>query len=406
MTASRKSRRNALAASLAAALVLPAAALAVSPQVRQIYAPLWFDDVIELGPCLFTIALPASFEERCIPWTRRETAGAAFHAATGIVVVGGSDGQLHGLSGVDGKTLYEVSLPGKLVARPTLVDDAAFFGTADAHVLRTDVTSGRVRWDVSVDAEVLEPVTVFEDLVIAITGLDTVYAFDRKTGESRWVHKHPLPTGITLRGQAKPLAVRLPTPQGTQARVYVGHASGRLTVLEADTGRVLDEWGLATAGEDTFPDIDADPLLHGDTLVVASHATGVFGLDPLTGATRWKLEEKGVVRLASGGPNLIVAAGPGKVLGVQTSSGTVRWRFSYERGAPTRPVVKGGRVHIASDRGPLYVLDLASGEPLQYFGSGLGFAADLELDGDMMFAVSTAGRLYALSNAFAGRFQQ
>ena len=69
-------------------------------------------------------------------------------------------------------------------------------------------------------------------------------------------------------------------------------------------------------------------------------------------------------------------------------------------------MAKGGRVHVASDRGPLYVLDLSSGQPLQYFGSGLGFAADLELEGDMLFAVSTAGRLYALSNAFAGRFQQ
>lgn len=399
----RRGRRT-LAFALAATLSLPVAALAVAPHVRQIYAPVWFDDVIELGPCLFTLALPASVAERCIPWTRRESAGPSFHLATGILVVGGSDGKLHGLSGVDGRTLYEVDLPGRLVTRPTLADDAAFFGTADAHVLRTDVTSGRIRWDATVDAEVLEPATVFEDLVIVITGLDSVYAFDRQTGEARWVHKHPLPTGITLRGQAKPLAVRVATPEGMQARVYAGHASGRVTVLEAATGVVIDEWVIGTG--EAFVDVDADPVLHGDTLVVASHSSGVFGLDPITGATRWKLEEPGIVRLASGGPDLVVAAAAGKVIGIHTKTGTVRWRFTFERGAPTRPNVKGGRVHVASDRGPLYILDLASGEPLQYFGSGLGFAADLELDADMLFAMSTAGRLYALSNAFAGRFQQ
>jgi outer membrane protein assembly factor BamB len=401
---SARRRLSLTAFALAGGLLAPALATGVaSPTARQVYAPLWQSQVVELGPCLFTLAMPASIQEHCISWTRREASAPAFHRPTGILVIGGGDGLLHGISGLDGRKLYQVSVPGRLVAKPTLAEDAAFFGTTDGHVLRADVTSGRIRWDVAVDAEITEPVTLFGDLVLAVTGLDTVYAFDATSGESRWVHKHPLPSGITLRGQARPLATRVRVGDETQGRVFVGHASGRLSVLDPETGRLLDEWTLGAA--DVFMDVDADPILHGNTLVAASHASGVFGLDPATGATRWRLEETGIVRLATGGPDLVIAAGAGKVIGIHTGTGATRWRFTFERGAPTRPVVQGGRVHVASDRGALYVLDLLSGEPLQYFGTGLGFAGDLELHQDMLFLMSTAGRVYALSNGFRGRLQ-
>jgi outer membrane protein assembly factor BamB len=102
----------------------------------------------------------------------------------------------------------------------------------------------------------------------------------------------------------------------------------------------------------------------------------------------------------------VVAAGPGKILGLDATDGKVLWRFTFSKGAPTRIAVKGGRVHVASDRGSLFVLDLSSGRPLQYFGSGLGFAADLELWNDMLFATTTAGVVMALSNAFPGIVQK
>ncbi|MFZ9886455.1 MAG: PQQ-binding-like beta-propeller repeat protein [Myxococcota bacterium] len=397
------SSRRAMAFALTLGLSGAAPTLAAAAQVRQVYAPLWFVDNVALGPCLLTLAGPASAEEACIPWTRREVASPALHRATGTLLVGGLDGKLHARDVVDGRSLYAVPMPGRVFAKPVFIDDSAYFGTADAVVVRADVTSGRIRWQQSVDAEVLEPATVAGALVIVVTGLDTVYAFDRESGASRWVYKHPLPGGITLRGQARPQVAEVQTPQGPSTRVYVGHASGSMSVLDLQTGRLIDRWSL---GKDVaFVDVDSDPVVRDGRVVAASQAVGVFSLDAVTGKTLWKLDESGITRLAAGGDALVVAAGPGKVLGLEAATGKVRWRFTFSRGAPGRPAVQGGRVHIASDRGALYVLDLQSGEPLQYFGTGNGFAADLELDADLLLAMSTAGRLFALSNAFEGRFQ-
>ena len=377
---------------------------APSPDARQIYGALWTEAVVKSGPCALSVILPPSEAEGCSSWTRREAAGPAFHAGLGIVVMGGSDRLLHGLDARSGAALWQSRTPGSVVAQPVIVDDGAYVGTDDAHVLRVDVTSGRQRWDTPVDAEVTEPVGVYGDVVYVVTGADSTYAINRLSGEPLWVHKHALPRGITLRGQGKPLVVDAGA-DGLQKRLYVGHADGHLAALDRDTGAQVDDLNLSK--DDAFGDLDADPILHtgrrgGPRVIVASHSRGIYAVDPRTNVSSWHTAEPGIVRLAAGGQPMLVAAGAGKAIGLDAETGQIRWRFTWAKGAPTRIVVQGGRVHFGSDRGAVYVLDLFSGRPLQYAGSGTGTAADLSLWHDMMFVTSTAGSVTALSNAWAG----
>lgn len=392
-----------IVAAAAVALAFASSADAATPAARQVYAPLWRSSAVPAGPCLLSAFLPPSEGERCISWTRRESAGPAFHAASGTVLVGGSDKHLRGLSAIDGATLWQVPIAGALIAKPALYDDGAYFGTDDGHVVRADVTSGHVRWDVTVDAEVTEPVVIDDELILVVTGADTLYALQRTSGEPVWSYKHPLPRGITLRGQAKPLVFTVAAAEGPKRRVFAGHASGRMTILDRNTGAVVDE--INVSQDDTFGDLDADPFEQEGRVVLASNTRGIIALDPRVGTELWRTAEPGIVRLARGGKHFVVAAGPGKVLGLDAKTGAIRWRFTFDKGAPTRISVQGGRVHVASDRASLYVLDLFSGRPLQYVGSGIGFAADLELWNDMLFATTSAGDVIALSNAFRGLVQ-
>jgi outer membrane protein assembly factor BamB len=382
-------------------------ALGANPEARQVYAPLWQANSWTQGPCLLSLVMQPKAEEACIPWTRRHESGPAFHAASGLVLLGGPHGRLNVHSAIDGALVYSVKLPGNLIATPTLADDGVYFGTDGGHVLRIDITSGAVLWDEEVDAEVLTPVVVDGDQVYVITGQDTLYALNRRDGAGKWLHKHPLPASITVRGQAKPL-VRTVRSKGDGAggakkRVFAGRASGHLHVFDALSGELVRESRLGDG--EAFFDVDADPVWVDGHVVAASYTGGISALNPVNLVQAWRIEESGITRLARGGSGLVVAAGAKKVVGIDADEGRILWRFTYKKGAPTRLVVKGGRVHLASDRGALYVLDLMSGRPLQYFGTGLGFAGDLAAGGDMLFAVSTAGRLFALSNAFAGRTQ-
>lgn len=386
-----------------AAVVVAAALAGATPEARQVYAPTWMATVVTANPCALSIVMPASEAERCAAWTRRESSGPAFHPGLGVVVTGGSDKQLRALDATNGRLLWTRPSPGAVVAQPVIADESLFAGTDDARVVRVDVASGRERWVAAVDAEVTEPVVVHDDAVFVVTGADSTYALSKESGEALWVHKHPLPRAITLRGQGRPLPLDVQTFEGLSRRLYVGHASGRLTVLDRTDGRVLTELDLSRG--DTFGDLDADPVFHpagGGRVIVASQTRGVIAIDPRSHLEVWRTAEGGLTRLANGGSRLVVAAGAGKVVALDAATGASRWRFTFEKGAPTRIVVKGGRVHVGSDRGALYVLDLFSGRPLQYAGSAVGVAADLCLWQDMLFYTSTAGRVVALSGAWPG----
>jgi outer membrane protein assembly factor BamB len=378
--------------------------VAATPEARQVFGQVWSTPVVRSGPCLLSVVLPPSEQEHCAGWTRRETAGPAFHARLGVVVVGGSDHMLRALDGHDGHVLWARKMNGAVVARPTIVDDAAFVATDDGRVVKVDVASGRVRWETPVDAEVTEPIVVDRGMAFVVTGSESTFALSTATGEALWVHKHALPRGITLRGRALPLVADVNVGEAVSRRLYVGHADGRLSVLDRETGAKLDEVDLSRG--DTFGDLDADPLLHAvdgaPRVIVASQTRGVSALDPRTNGEVWRNDEPGIVRLANGGAPMVVAAGAGKVLGLDARTGKARWRFTFARGAPTRIVVQGGRVHVGSDRGALYVLDLFSGRPLQYAGSGLGVAADPDVEGDMLFYTSSNGSVTALSSAWRG----
>lgn len=374
-----------------------------TPEARQVYGVVWTADAVPYGPCVLSIVLPPSEAEHCRSFTQRESGGPAFHDALGVVVVGGSDKVLRGLDGRDGRIMWARPVDGAIISQPTLDGASAFVGTDDAQVVKVDVASGRQRWVTPVDAEVTEPVVVHGDVVYVVTGNDSTFAIDKNSGEALWVNKHPLPRGITLRGQSRPMPIDVATPKGMSERLVVGHASGRLSILDRGTGATLDELDLSRG--DAFGDLDADPIFHptlGGRVIVASQTRGIFALDPRTNVESWRTEEAGITRLATGGAPMLVAAGSGKILGLDAATGQIRWRFTFEKGAPTRLAVKGGRVHVASDRGALYILDLYSGRPLQYAGSGKGIAADLSLWQDMLFYTSTSGTVVALSNDWRG----
>lgn len=378
---------------------------AATPEARQVYGIAWTAPAVELGPCALSVVLPASEAEKCKPWTQREPSGPAFHDSLGILVVGGSDKQVRGLDARDGRKLWEKKTPGAVLAQPVINGDAAYFGTDDARVLSVDVQNGTERWATAVDAEVTEPVVVHEDVVFVVTGNDSTYALSRTTGEPLWVNKHPLPRGITLRGQSKPLVLDVAGADGGK-RLVVGHASGRLVVLDRETGAVISEIDLSRG--DAFGDIDADPVFQPsrNIVVAASQTRGITALDARTTTEVWHNPEAGLTRLANGGEPMIVAAGAGKILGLDAATGQTRWRFTFEKGAPTRIAVKGGRVHVGSDRGALFILDLFSGRPLQYAGSAAGVAGDLALWQDMLFFTSASGTVIGMSSAWPGRIFQ
>lgn len=364
--------------------------------------PVWFTPVVTNGACLNSILSDPKEKNRCVSWNRREIAGPLFDESRGLIYVGGSDGMLHIVSAKDGRSKKNIRLPGNLKAKPILSNNHLFFGTDNGIVLKMNVESFQIVWQIEVDAEVEHSLVLNDQTVFFISGLSTVYAVDAQTGEIKWNRKRPLPSKIFIANQSKPLLVNL-EDKNKMLVLVCGHPSGQVDLYEAKTGKTLFNIMIGDPTKE-FPDIVATPVYDNGSIIVASFNKGIASLEPGTGEVQWRFPENKKTRLLAAN-GMIYAAGSHSVIGINYQKGKIIWRFTFQNGAPTNMVLKNNFLYFASDRNALYVLEASTGRPVRYFGSGLGFAGDFDFSSNMLFLVSTTGNLYAMSPGFEGFVQ-
>lgn len=334
-------------------------------------------------------------------WNRRELAAPVMDPSTGLVLVGTSDQRFHAVSVKTGAPVWQKTLDGRVSSQPVLDGEHVIFGADDARIYALRTSTGYADWVWHTDAEVTAPVTVFGRNVYAHTALDTVTCVDRVTGAFRWQARHPLPVGINLLGEgatAAGMVLRRNDPP--MEAVFVGHADGTVSALDGLDGHTL--WNVSIGRGDDFLDVDADVFYQDGLVYAAGFHGGLFALDPISGATIWSRPDVDGVNRMSLTANTLVVAGPRYVAALDRADGAQRWKFTFATGGASRPVVHRGRVLVATDHVGLYVLDMTDGRPLQYYGGFPGVTGAPAPYRDMVFMLSNAGGLHALSERYSG----
>ncbi|MBN2362241.1 MAG: PQQ-binding-like beta-propeller repeat protein [Deltaproteobacteria bacterium] len=375
-------------AALAAAAILGGDAAA---DPRQVYGLIW--------------SLPVASSVGSIPellaprWKDRQYASPVLHVASGLVLIGANDRVMRAYD-LDRRPVWSFETGGAISSVPVVGERYLYFGTDSGAMHALDIVSGKPAWMHQADAEVTAPARLFGQDLFFTTALDTLYCVDASSGEYRWHVRRQQPLGITLYGNAAPTPFLTEGADGRVLRaVATGYADGTVAVLDASSGREI--WSAGLGKGDAFIDVDADPVVLGEMLIAAANNGGVTAFNQLDGRVRWHCAVDGLTRLASNG-NLLVGAGAGLVVGIEPTTGQVRWRHAFGKGVASRPVFDGSLVLINSDAGPLLVLDAHSGKRLQTFGSPLGMAGEPAVDDDLVLAFSNGGALYALSSRFRG----
>ncbi|MBI5494381.1 MAG: PQQ-binding-like beta-propeller repeat protein [Deltaproteobacteria bacterium] len=369
-----------------------------APDARLVYGPMYVTRLVkqESGNAnvLEVITQGAA-------WNRRELASPVIDPSTGLVLVGTSDRHFYGVSIRSGEVIWKYRTEGRVSSAPVLDGENVLVGADDGGVSSLRKGTGHLNWRTQLDAEVTAPVTVMGDRVFAHTGQDTVVALRRATGEWLWQARHPLPVGISLLGESAPAAgVVLREGDEPLHVVFAGHADGTVSALEVEDGHAL--WNTPIGRGDDFLDVDADLAYDAGTLYAAAFHGGVHALDPLSGATRWSTDKVDGVNRMTVGANLIVVAGPRQVVALSRADGKVRWKYSFDKGGASRPVLHRGRVLVSNDAGALCVLNATDGRPLQYYGGKPGFTGAPAIYGNLLFLLSNGGWLHALSDRYSG----
>lgn len=265
---------------------------------------------------------------------------------------------------------------------------------SDSALVAIDQQAGETRWTVDINGRIGGPVARAGPLVILPVRPNAFVAVDLEKQAVVWRVNRPTPDGITVRGQA---GARV---DAKRKRVYVGFSDGALLALSIEEGRTVWSVMLGKTAE-FFADVDTTPLLvdDGRGVLAASYNGGLSRLDPDDGSVVYTQPITRLIGLTGGRSGTAIAThGDGGVMGIETGTGVVRWRYRAKRGAPTKPRLIGeGLVVVGFARSPVAILRVGNGRPVQLISPGAGVSVPPFVRRDFLAIMTNEGALLALA---------
>lgn len=184
-----------------------------------------------------------------------------------------------------GERRWEVESDLVFTAGPVFHRGLIVLGTSDAEIAAFSIADGSLLWKTSVSSEIFALPTI-ADGVVVIRGTDgQIIGLDEKDGHILWHHERTAPP-LAVRSKGGPLVVK--------NTVFDGYGSGKLIALNLKTGQT--EWEVTVAlahGRseiDRLLDINATPVVKGDTLYVSGYQAGIAAVALKDGEVQWRQE--------------------------------------------------------------------------------------------------------------------
>ncbi|WP_370451626.1 PQQ-binding-like beta-propeller repeat protein [Corallococcus sp. CA031C] len=237
----------------------------------------------------------------------------------------------------------------------TAVADGVLLGNEAGTVLRLD-REGRPVWRVSLGREVAVAPVEAGSAVIAGTVVGDVVCLGLEDGKERW------------RLGGEPPVRTPPVVDESHRRVFLVAPDGAVRALATDSGQV--RWKRPApkpqVPSPALPGVPPEggpapaPVMVEGVLVVALGASGLWALEPETGAPRWSLPVTDVVGLDSERDTVFVATRPGRVLALSVKDGSTRWEQRLADGVTGPPARALGALWLGA--GPSSLVGLSTSE--------------------------------------------
>jgi outer membrane protein assembly factor BamB len=278
----------------------------------------------------------------------------------------------------DGKEKWLFSDPRKRFAPITLSTDSSTLyilaalmpkrRTKGSYLLAVDTSEGKLKWEMKVSDSAAETwgAHVVTDSAgrIYVYGGDTLAVFE-PGGKKLWSYKFLVGPQYKLSRLATG-----PTLSIDESVVYILNRVGRgIYAFEASTGKVLWHNKIECRNDNATPTVAPD-----GTIYISDHGTKqLYALDP-DGKIKWKHSFKDEVdspcltstNVTVGRDGTLYAdlkyrcGGPGGwIFALDPKDGSVKWRFTFERGLLDSPmsVDRDGNIYIGIGDGYLYSLN-------------------------------------------------
>jgi outer membrane protein assembly factor BamB len=311
-----------------------------------------------------------------------------------IVYTADAGGVVQAVDKTNGASIWSKKISEGVISGPSVSQGYVIIGTDSSHVIALKQADGTELWRSSVSADALSKPVIVGNKVLSKTIDGNLYAFELGTGKQLWVSEHGAP-GLILKASSSPVII-------DNKIALVGYSDGKLDAVDIQSGQVLWQRGIAYAAGasdvERLVDIDADPIVQGDVVFLASYQgyLGAFSLS--SGQFVWKKPASTYTNIVANGNTLYMSDSNDVVWSINKQNGQVNWKQTKlkARGL-TEPVLMGNRLIVGDKTGMLHVLSSQTGEFLSRTQLGGAITETPSVADNHVFVMTANGKLSRFS---------
>jgi outer membrane protein assembly factor BamB len=303
------------------------------------------------------------------------------------VVYVGSDYGIHAIDAKSGRELWKIPTNGFVRAVPAVADGVLYIGGEDRLFKAININDGSIKWNFSKNdtGGYLSSAAVANNLAYVASTDGIFYALNVQTGEPSW---------LTLIGK-----VTESSPAVGDGIVVFGTNGGLVLALDALSGK--EKWRYDTG----ISDIKSSPLIANGTVFIGSNNGNVYALTS-KGVLKWKFSTGNDVRSSPSVKDgtIFVGSRDSNLYAIDAQTGAMKWKFMAGGFVDSSPAISNDVVYFGSKSNLIYALDANTGRLLWRNTTGQGekdYITSPAVSGNMLYAVTNGGRLYAFSGAQA-----
>lgn len=310
-----------------------------------------------------------------------------------VIYTANTSGTVQAIQQATGKLLWSIQLNQGVTSGPTVASGYIAVGTDASRIILLAQHDGRELWRSKLSGDALSKPVITHQEVIAKTVDGNLYAFDLKTGKKRWLSEHGAP-GLILKASSSPVIM--------DKLILVGFSDGKLDAIDIESGRVIWQRGIAYASGasdvERLVDIDADPIVRGDSVYLASYQGYVGALSLTNGEFIWRKPASVYKNMAMDATTLYLTDSNDVLWAMDRQNGQVKWKqLSLKARGLTEPVLMGNRLIVGDRTGLLHVLSTQNGELIGRHTLSSPVDIAPAVAGGHVYVMTTDGKLTSLA---------
>lgn len=289
-------------------------------------------------------------------------------------------------------SVFRSGPPARLSGGITYHNGTLYLGSENGDMYALNAANGEIEWHVNVPGEVVSAPAYGEGYLVTHLGNGMVLALDAQSGEERWRHEEEVPT-LSLRGASSPVV--------QSGGVVLGTNNGRAAVLILENGQLAwDERVIAPSGSsdlERMVDIDATPVVQGDTLYLLAYNGELVALELRSGEVIWRRDYAGYRTPQVTASQIFLTTQNSHIAAIERLNGNERWRNTELYGRSLTEVAVMPDHLVSADRfGFVHWFDRETGRLVGRHEADEIQVAPLRVN-DKVIIQTNKGRLIALS---------